>query len=827
MTKPIATVGSNNACVEAMTAQMEGGVCRAVDENELDDIKANLNSRFHPPHGGGARETLVIGGQRVIFGENGEDVLDTITNHLVGQGVTRGEANFVAMKLGSKGFRDMEQHGVQQVFTKAHTAHSNKPGRMVLVGAIDRKPGVTRIDVHNNNDGSSRVNIERQSWWHVGEVVPPLGQTMWSHAPAAEDRKSYSAVECKAKVCLHVSPDSGDTKYNVTADLKPFDGCDELFQEPARKTSLAGTLIEALKDILSTLFGHGNLDPDLSTGRDGLHAESPDRPLPLKGWPTSRISVVRDSGNVVSRSFVRQPEPAARLSNRDDSAAGNPQYPGAIGDGANVFDDTGLNDEVGVGHVEDIARMVGAESGVSAARNEEQDARASDPSSSRNLTSSARTSSDSDGLAAPHSAKTGADTTIGRSSMEPPAMTDHGQPESKQRPEGMPQRDHPAADRARAQGATTEVTSELPGAQRAATNTGSAKAERHASHQNAAAAGPYSELLRHGNVMLVRDFPGFENLPHSINGAMTDVLERLKSPDRKDFAMKNSMAIYQLVFAGQTYPQLYSAELAKQIASAYQESLPADLRNAAEELGKRNNAKYFALPSDDGQAALLLSHKHFDNLTSNEAPQQRAADLSWEKIPAYRRDSDGRYSAEQVISSETLDKFPLLVAKYYSSPVTDRSDHLRPALGLDLKLMENSARLQPKNEAQRKLVAQITEECETLYQTENIIGYTQGGGPQQPPSVYYRTNDGFVGRITQDHTKPGNIGRERPILNRGYVAGNTGPIGQYFEVFPGDGVHFSRGDLKPVDSEEQRMELSKAQEAFPFIKLGHRGQLTK
>jgi hypothetical protein len=128
MTKPIATVGSNNACVEAMKAEMDRGVGRAVDERELQDIRANLSSRFLPDRNDNVRETLVIGGQHVIFGANDEDVLETITNHIAEQGVPRDAANFVAMKLGSIGFRDMEQHGVQQVFTKAHRAHTSRRG---------------------------------------------------------------------------------------------------------------------------------------------------------------------------------------------------------------------------------------------------------------------------------------------------------------------------------------------------------------------------------------------------------------------------------------------------------------------------------------------------------------------------------------------------------------------------------------------------------------------------------------------------------------------------------------------------------------------------
>jgi hypothetical protein len=59
----------------------------------------------------------------------------------------------------------------------------------------------------------------------------------------------------------------------------------------------------------------------------------------------------------------------------------------------------------------------------------------------------------------------------------------------------------------------------------------------------------------------------------------------------------------------------------------------------------------------------------------------------------------------------------------------------------------------------------IASEADALYQTDNIIGST--GGPGQRPTVYYRTNSGTYGRITQEHPNSDNIGRALPRKSPG------------------------------------------------------------
>ena len=60
---------------------------------------------------------------------------------------------------------------------------------------------------------------------------------------------------------------------------------------------------------------------------------------------------------------------------------------------------------------------------------------------------------------------------------------------------------------------------------------------------------------------------------------------------------------------------------------------------------------------------------------------------------------------------------------------------------------------------------------DTFYTAENIIGYT--GQLHQLPTVYFRCDRrNLVGRITQTHPYPQNVGRARPATSIGYRMGN-------------------------------------------------------
>ena len=344
-------------------------------------------------------------------------------------------------------------------------------------------------------------------------------------------------------------------------------------------------------------------------------------------------------------------------------------------------------------------------------------------------------------------------------------------------------------------------------------------------HQ-ASTVSPHSAFLTKGNTMLCTDWPDLmDKMPDTITAAMADVLTKLQSGDAKSFAAKNSMAIYQLLLMSEHYVT-GDQQMARQVADAYRQSLPPEFANEVRTREQHAGTQHFALLSEDGQAALLLSHEHFLNLTDTEPKKSSANDsssrLTWANIPVYRRTDEGRYVAEPAINSATLEKFPLLVAKYHTSAPTTRSEQLRPELDIQIKEMENCARLHPKDAKQREKVARLTRDSEELYQTANIIGYTQGEGPGQRPTVYYRSKSGLVGHITQEHKHATNTGREPPSKADQYMGANVGPDGRFVEGFRGQGIHVSRGELKPVDSDETRERLSKAQDGFPFVKQRYR-----
>ena len=316
---------------------MSRGVTSPVDEKDLTDIKANLTSRFVPDRTGVAREDLVIGGTPVTFGANGEDVLEKIASHLVDEGASPDAARFVAMKLGAQGFQDKEQRGVHQVFTKARTELSDRPGRAVLVGPIkpgeaEYKPNVTRIDVRENTDGYSDVVIGRETRWNVGEVISPYGATARSGQPAPQANSSHTAAQCQTEVTVRLPAQSHgnvDVQYNYKADLNPIGESNALFREPERKRSLAARFFDAIGEALSGLFGHSNRNPALGSRPDqGIHAETTDGGIHVKTPLLSTSPIRNEPADTASRWMARQTGFGAPPAiNSADSASPKPLVP--------------------------------------------------------------------------------------------------------------------------------------------------------------------------------------------------------------------------------------------------------------------------------------------------------------------------------------------------------------------------------------------------------------------------------------------------------------------------------------------------------------------
>jgi len=103
-----------------------------------------------------------------------------------------------------------------------------------------------------------------------------------------------------------------------------------------------------------------------------------------------------------------------------------------------------------------------------------------------------------------------------------------------------------------------------------------------------------------------------------------------------------------------------------------------------------------------------------------------------------------------------------------------------------------------------------------LYQSHHIIGST--GAKGQRPTVYYRSNSGTFGHITQEHELAKNVGREPAKRHPLYNFANTGPGGALEERLGACVFHQSRNPFVPVKDDEAREVLSQAHRDFTRIK---------
>lgn len=175
--------------------------------------------------------------------------------------------------------------------------------------------------------------------------------------------------------------------------------------------------------------------------------------------------------------------------------------------------------------------------------------------------------------------------------------------------------------------------------------------------------------------------------------------------------------------------------------------------------------------------------------------------------------------------------------KFFSKGHT--SETLRQSIGtfandilsLPKQSKDSIATLQPKNMQEVQSSKTLLQKMDNLYQKHNIIGYTQGGGANQKPTVYYRSNSGSWGHITQEHNHT-NVGREPPIKDPNYVFGNkTSKTGkqQLYEMSPKHGLsHTSRGEFIAVNQNDAQkiQDLSTAETDHQKIKPRYQGEIT-
>lgn len=105
---------------------------------------------------------------------------------------------------------------------------------------------------------------------------------------------------------------------------------------------------------------------------------------------------------------------------------------------------------------------------------------------------------------------------------------------------------------------------------------------------------------------------------------------------------------------------------------------------------------------------------------------------------------------------------------------------------------------------------------DSFYVADNIVGYT--GDLNDNPTVYFQLGNKF-GRITQDHPKADNIGRNKVREYEDYSHTNNSQ-NKAEEFYGGKVRHTSRNPFIPsagLDGAEMS-ELAKAIEKFPDIK---------
>ena len=90
---------------------------------------------------------------------------------------------------------------------------------------------------------------------------------------------------------------------------------------------------------------------------------------------------------------------------------------------------------------------------------------------------------------------------------------------------------------------------------------------------------------------------------------------------------------------------------------------------------------------------------------------------------------------------------------------------------------------------------------DTFYTAQNIIGYT--GALHDFPTVYFRCDRrNLIGRITQRHPYPQNVGRNRPSTSIGYTMGNemTANGMRLVERHPNGRTHTSRNIFHSIET---------------------------
>ncbi|MCG8636197.1 MAG: hypothetical protein MI863_20365 [Desulfobacterales bacterium] len=111
-----------------------------------------------------------------------------------------------------------------------------------------------------------------------------------------------------------------------------------------------------------------------------------------------------------------------------------------------------------------------------------------------------------------------------------------------------------------------------------------------------------------------------------------------------------------------------------------------------------------------------------------------------------------------------------------------------------------------------------------LYQKKNIIGSTKQKG--QKPTVYFRSDSGRFGHITQEHRAKNNEGRELTFKNPKYSIANTGAKGVAQERIGDKLYHTSRNAFKEAKTLKAKEDLSASIALHQNLKLRYKDKKT-
>ncbi len=174
-----------------------------------------------------------------------------------------------------------------------------------------------------------------------------------------------------------------------------------------------------------------------------------------------------------------------------------------------------------------------------------------------------------------------------------------------------------------------------------------------------------------------------QQMPQLLRSAVLHAIGKLDEDYSGEFAAAHGMAIYQMLYALETYADTSTAQnrkLARRLREAYESRLPPKLRAMLAEARLRDDEDYRAVLSEDRNVCVFLHHEYFANRVLS-APTGK--EYRWFEILTCRKSegADG-YEWGMKVEEEVFKPFPVLHAAYERGSVTERLARVVEALEL-------------------------------------------------------------------------------------------------------------------------------------------------